>query len=80
MLSEVGGLAVAAHELKSPLVVMRQLALSMDFDDSKTELESTRKQLVDISERAIRQGNDLTKIARLDDGLFAGGLAPTRPE
>lgn len=70
MLSEVGGLAVAAHELKSPLVVMRQLALSMDFDDPKTELESTRKQLVDISERAIRQVNDLTKIARLGDGLF----------
>lgn len=71
MLSEVGGLAVAAHELKSPLAAMRQLALSMDFnEDSRSELEQTRQELVEISERAIRQVNDLTKVARLEDGLF----------
>ena len=71
MVSEVGGLAVVAHELKSPLAAMRQLALSMDFqDDSLKELQNTRKQLINISERALRQVNDLTKIARLEDGLF----------
>ena len=71
MLSEVGGLAIAAHELKSPLAVMRQLALSMDFaEDSRLELEQTRDELVTISERALRQVNDLTKVARLEDGLF----------
>ena len=71
MISEVGGLTVAAHELKSPLAVMRQLALSMDFqEDSSLDLEKTRSQIVNISERAIRQVNDLTKIARLEEGLF----------
>lgn len=54
MVSEVGGLAVVAHELKSPLAAMRQLALSMDFqDDSLKELQNTRKQLINISERAL---------------------------
>ena len=72
MLSEVGGLAIAAHELKSPLAVMRQLALSMDFaEDSRLELEQTRDELVTISERALRQVCDLTKVARLEDGLFS---------
>ena len=73
MVSEVGGLAVVAHELKSPLAVMRQLALSMDFqEDSLAELRDTQKQLINISERALRQVNDLTKIARLEDGLRNG--------
>lgn len=72
MLSEVGGLAIAAHELKSPLAAMRQLALSMDFaEDSRLELERTRDELVTISERALRQVCDLTKVARLEDGLFS---------
>lgn len=71
MVSEVGGLTVVAHELKSPLAAMRQLALSMDFqDDGLKELQNTRKQLINISERALRQVNDLTKIVRLEDGLF----------
>lgn len=72
MTNEIGGLAVVAHELKSPLVLMRQLALSMDFSsDSQKELERSKNQLISISERAIRQVNDLTRIARLDDGLFS---------
>lgn len=71
MESEVNGILVAAHELKSPLSLMRQLALSMDFDDQNpAKLSRTRNQIVDVSERAIRQVNDLTKIARLEDGLF----------
>ena len=79
MVSEVGGLAVVAHELKSPLAVMRQLALSMDFqEDSLAELKDTKKQLINISERALRQVNDLTKIARLEDGLFEMGPVSVR--
>ena len=59
---------VAAHELKAPLAVLRQLALSlpgMDFDG-----EHMRSEMVSVSERAIRQVNDLTKMRRLEDGLF----------
>ena len=60
---------MAAHELKSPLVLMRQLALSMDTSDEKS-MRFAKDKLVEVSERAIRQVNDLTKISRLEDGLF----------
>lgn len=65
---EVDGILVAAHELKTPLAVLRQLALSlpgMDFSG-----EHIRSEMVSVSERALRQVNDLTKMRRLDDGLF----------
>ena len=61
---------MAAHELKSPLSLLRQLALSMDFDDEKS-LKKTQSRMIQVSERALRQVNDLTKINRLEDGLFA---------
>ena len=74
-ISGVDGISVAAHELKSPLCLMRQLALSMDLEeaptaDSLSQLQKTQRMLVDVSERALRQVNDLTKIARLDYSLF----------
>ena len=65
---EVNGILVAAHELKAPLTVLRQLAFSLDDMDSANEL--IRAQMINVSERAIRQVNDLTKIERLSDGLF----------
>ena len=71
MNSEVNGIFVVAHDLKSPLTLMRQMALAMDFQkDSTAELEKSRNKIIRISERAMRQVNDLTKIARLEDGLF----------
>ncbi|MBR3220531.1 HAMP domain-containing histidine kinase [Candidatus Saccharibacteria bacterium] len=74
MESEVN--AILAHELKSPLALMRQLALSIDLE-KPDKVERTKSQLVSVSERAIRQVNDLTKIARLEDGLFE--LEPVSP-
>ncbi|MBR2659050.1 HAMP domain-containing histidine kinase [Candidatus Saccharibacteria bacterium] len=65
---EVDGILVAAHELKAPLAVLRQLALS--FDDMNQPNERIRTQMINVSERAIKQVNDLTKLKRLDDGLF----------
>lgn len=65
---EVDGILVAAHELKGPLATLRQLALS--FDGMDTEGERIREEMVNVSERAIRQVNDLTKMRRLEDGLF----------
>ena len=70
MTSEVNNIFVAAHELKSPLTLLRQLALSMDFEDQKS-LERTQSHMIEVSERALRQVNDLTKVSRLEDGLFA---------
>ena len=69
MESEVNGILVAAHELKAPLSVLRQLALSLNFVDKK-ETDDIRTEMISVSERAIKQVNDLTKIARLEDGLF----------
>ena len=68
MESEVDGILVAAHELKAPLTVLRQLALS--FKEMDKVGEEIRSDMVRVSERAIRQVNDLVKIRRLEDGLF----------
>ena len=62
------GILVAAHELKGPLATLRQLALS--FDEMDAEGERIRGEMVEVSERAIRQVNDLAKVRRLEDGLF----------
>ena len=70
MATEVNNIFVAAHELKSPLVLLRQLALSLDSEDEQS-LEKTKNRMIQVSERALRQVNDLTKISRLEDGLFA---------
>lgn len=68
MEKEVENILLVAHELKAPLAVLRQLALSFEFEDSANE--HIRSEMVSVSERAIRQVNDLSKIARLEDGLF----------
>lgn len=65
---EVDGILVAAHELKAPLAVLRQLALAlpgMDFSG-----EHIRNEMVSVSESALKQVNDLAKVRRLEDGLF----------
>lgn len=63
--------AVVAHELKSPLALVRQLALSIDVDSSPAQLEQALSRIRLTSERALRLTNDLTRIQRLDEGLFA---------
>ena len=67
-MQEVDGVLMAAHELKAPLTVIRQLALS--FDGASPHDEHIRAEILSVSERAIRQVNDLTKVRRLEDGLF----------
>ncbi len=69
--SEVKSIFVAAHELKAPLSLMRQLALSIQLEDNAASQCRICQQMVNVSERALLQVNDLTKIARLEDGLFA---------
>lgn len=60
----------AAHELKAPSALVRQLALELRTM-AATEVE---RQLIDqivlTSERSLRLTSSLTKTARLDDGLF----------
>lgn len=68
MISEVDGILVTAHELKAPLAVIRQLAFSLE--ELKPENEQIRSEMIQVSERAIKQVNDLAKVRRLEDGLF----------
>ncbi len=74
---EVDGILVAAHELKAPLTVLRQLALS--FDEMDDRGEHIRDEMISVSERAIKQVNDLTKLKRLEDGIFEMEPVAIRP-
>lgn len=68
----------AAHELKAPLALVRQLSLSIEQGDlTSTEIMQAAKRITLTSERALRLTTDLTKTARLDDGLFV--LEPINP-
>ena len=77
--TEVTPLIAAAHELKAPLALVRQLALRLE-EGGLTEAEQKRliRQSILTSERALRLTGDLTKSARLDSGLFT--LEPINPE
>lgn len=64
-------LTVAAHELKTPLVLLRQLAYSLEdetlSDDARNEIVAHMKL---VSEQALRLTTDITKVARLEDSIF----------
>lgn len=66
---EVNGILVAAHEMKAPLALMRQLALCLDPEDPN-EVREYQQKLISVSERTLKQVSDLSKAARLEDGLF----------
>lgn len=65
-------LTAAAHELKSPLVLLRQLSYELDYGPPKQSVEITKlaERLELTSERALRLVDDLTQTSRLADGLF----------
>ena len=74
---ELDGLLVVAHELKAPLAVIRQLAFA--FEDLDERDEQIRSKMIGVTERAIKQVNDLIKIKRLEDGLFEMSPVAVRP-
>lgn len=49
---------------------MRQLALSLDLAPDPATRRRIQSQMLLVSDRALRQVNDLNKISRLEDGLF----------
>jgi K+-sensing histidine kinase KdpD len=76
---EVTPLIAAAHELKAPLALMRQLALRLEDERlSETERQRLLQQTILTSERALRLTSDLTRSARLDGALFS--VEPINPE
>ena len=68
---------IVAHELKGPLSLSRQLALSLDLEDSLDGAREIGRQIAATSERALRQVEDLTRIARLEDAMFE--MEPVNP-
>jgi K+-sensing histidine kinase KdpD len=68
----------AAHELKSPLALIRQLSLELESGAcSPKESEVIARQITLTAERALRVTTGLTKTARLEDGLFT--MEPINP-
>lgn len=76
---DITSLTAAAHELKAPLALVRQLALRLEDEhlSGSTRLKLLQ-QITLTSERALRLTTDLTKAARLDSALFT--LEPINPE
>ena len=76
--NDISSLTAAAHELKSPLALLRQLALRLDASDVTEEQRRLIQHMTLTSERALRLTSDLTRSARLEDALFE--LEPINPE
>ncbi len=74
----ISSVALAAHELKSPLVLMRQLAMDLSSGQlSSSEQQQIIEQLVQVSEKGLRLTSDLTRAETLQAPLFA--LEPINP-
>lgn len=73
----ITSIGVAAHELKSPLALLRQLSLELS-DDNLSEAERRRvvEQMTHITEKALRLTSDLTRVEG-QSTLFE--LAPVNP-
>ena len=70
----------AAHELKSPLALMRQLLLHLEdetLSPAQREVLVHRARLT--AERGLRLTSDMTKAARIEDGALFN-LEPLNPE
>lgn len=77
-LGALPSLAVAAHELKNPITLMRQLSLLLgDETISESERANYQQQLVAIADGALRLTTDLTRVAKLQPSLFP--MEPVNP-
>jgi len=75
---EMTSLTAAAHELKAPLALMRQLALQLESGDATEEQRRMLQKITLTSERALRLTSDITRSSRLEDALFE--VEPLNPE
>jgi len=74
---ELSSIIAAAHELKAPLALMRQLSLSLGSGSSQQDIERVAHRIQLTSERALRLTTDLTRSSRLQAALFE--LEPVNP-
>jgi signal transduction histidine kinase len=69
----------AAHELKAPLALIRQLTLLLeDGVENEQEWRRMLRQVTLTAERGLRLTENLTRSSRLDDSLFT--LEPINPQ
>lgn len=75
--NHVSTIGLAAHELKSPLVLLRQLAIELT-DGALTDVERRRvtEQMTLVSEKALRLTSDLT---RAESQLELFSVEPVNP-
>lgn len=73
-------MVTAAHELKAPLALVRQLSLSLESGIVSDIAEQQRmlRQITLVSERALRLTTDLSRSSRLQESLF--DLEPLNPQ
>lgn len=77
VVGRVTGIGVAAHELKSPLVLLRQLSLELADDAlSDGERAEIAMQMTLVTEKALRLTSDLTRVESQTE-LFE--LTPVNP-
>lgn len=77
---EFGGLpsvAVAAHELKAPLALIRQLSLAIDEGVVTDDARVLQQQIRLTAERALRTVTDVSQAANMTPSLFP--LEPVNP-
>jgi signal transduction histidine kinase len=65
-----GSLVAAAHELKAPLVLLRQLSLQLGETDDETTRKEIVRRLRLTSERSLRLVDSLTRAVRLESAMF----------
>ena len=67
---ELAPLIAAAHELKSPLILLRQLSLQLVNESDQEVVAEISKRIRLTSERSLRLVSGLSKTARLEDAMF----------
>lgn len=78
LMSDASTLVTAAHELKAPLALVRQLSLALETGGlDALDVQRMLRQITLTSERGLRLTSDLTRASRLQDSLFE--LEPINP-
>ncbi len=63
-------IVIAAHELKTPLAVMRQLSLELAHSGDAADVERLAHQIQLTAERSLRLTRDITQTSQLQPALF----------
>jgi Signal transduction histidine kinase len=63
-------LIACAYELKTPLILMRQLSLELENTNDIKRQKEICQQMRITAERSLRLADNLTKTARLEDAMF----------